>query len=241
MKSIRRRRCARRSSLEAKLVAYSAMAGAALAVAPAQAADCLGGVVIGTACYTDIPDVTLTDDGTIPVDLDGDGLAELSARFHRQSWWVSSSLITFRASAQVVGEALSSVLGGFASGTRGPYGSLPAALLPGDDVGAPGLGAWVTREELFVWSTDVNGMWSTWGNWVGRQDRFAGIKVRLDGATTHFGWVRLSTARTSITLKDFAFNMVPEEPIPTSLDAFSEIFGDGFESGNTDAWSVSVP
>jgi hypothetical protein len=133
MKRIRTRRKARRSSLEARLVAYSAMAGAVLAVSPAQAVECQGGVVLGTVCYTDIPDVTLSDDGTVPVDLDGDGNAELRIRF-------------------------------------------------------------------------------------------------ADGGTTHFGWVRLS-ASWSVTVKDFAFGLVPGAPIPTWLEALPGPAGPGPSDG----------
>jgi hypothetical protein len=212
MKRIRSRRKARRSSLEARLVAYSAMAGAALAMAPgaARAVECQGGVVIGTVCYTDIPDVTLSDNGVVPVDLDGDGGAELEVRFER--WMTTSS----QGWCAIVHGGAASEVGGRSSATRGPDPSNPAALLAGDTVGVPGVGSCSDGFNSLMCS-------SVFGNWAGRQSRFVGVKVRFsDSGTTHFGWVRLSVGPISngwVTLQDFAFDLVPGAPLPASVEA----------------------
>jgi hypothetical protein len=247
MKTIRTRRRGKRTSLEAKLVAYSALAGAALAVAPqpAQAVECQGGVVIDTVCYTDVvPDRYLWDHGqptfqsTCFVNWDGMDAPSLSIRFFHGE--IIGGATSWQGVRVLGGVAL---LGGLGSLTRGPDSLRPAALVPGDVVGASGLGQWGTNR-ILAFSNHTSDTWQTaGGNFLGRSDRFLGARFQLDGAT-HYGWVRLTVAwnASSATVKDYAFNMVPCAPLPTTLGAPTNfIFGDDFEGGNTARWSATVP
>jgi hypothetical protein len=51
-------------------------------------------------------------------------------------------------------------------------------------------------------------------NWCGVADKFLGLKFQVDG-NTHYGWARLdlSASGDSFTVKDYAYNSVPDEAI----------------------------
>jgi hypothetical protein len=52
------------------------------------------------------------------------------------------------------------------------------------------------------------------GQWVGANDLYLGAKFMI-GANTHYGWVRMSLSADAVTLtvKDYAYNMVANGPI----------------------------
>ncbi|MFI5171383.1 MAG: T9SS type A sorting domain-containing protein [Chitinophagales bacterium] len=43
-------------------------------------------------------------------------------------------------------------------------------------------------------------------------DKYVGLRFKVDG-NDHYGWARLDVSHTKITLKDFAYNDVANEPI----------------------------
>ncbi len=253
MKTIRRRR--RRSSLEARLVAYSAMAGAALATAPVQAADCLGGAVAGTVCYTNFPDLVVTGYGEMDIDLDGNGDPEFRVVCSISMTSDAPPLEIFRyviarVAPDATGDVGESALEGFSSALRGPSGQHPGALVSGDEVGAPGFGTWASTPGVgwplvdYFYCTTMPGNHS-FGNFRDRGDRFVGLRARFDDGAEHFAWLRVNILvngrYTNMTVKDYAFNMVPGEPLSISLAALAELFADDFESGSTSEWSATTP
>ncbi len=57
---------------------------------------------------------------------------------------------------------------------------------------------------------------NNYGNWMGANDKYLGMKLVLNGKT-HFGYMRLDVAADAKTfvVKDFAFEFTPEKPIST--------------------------
>ena len=53
-------------------------------------------------------------------------------------------------------------------------------------------------------------------NWVGKEDKFVGLRFKLSGQW-HYGWIRLSVPAdtSSIIVKDYAYNAIANEPIVT--------------------------
>ncbi len=69
----------------------------------------------------------------------------------------------------------------------------------------------------------------TAGNFQGDGDRFVGVRFQLDGATNHFGWIRVNVAADyrSVTIRDYAYNTTPDTTIaagtttPVELQSFA--------------------
>ncbi len=206
--------------LDAKLMAYSAMAGAALASgSAAEAAGCNTGVQTGQVCYVDIADVVLNSDGeNLLVDFDGDGDAEFEIiQFSSYSYSAYFSYRAFvRDALDATNDKALSHLAGFTSATRGPQPAYPGALLSGDTIGAGGMQAFFDNRPLGSIRA-VGGPPSTIGNFQGDGDRFVGVRFQLDGATNHFGWIRVNMAADfkSITIRDYAYNTT----LDTDIDA----------------------
>jgi hypothetical protein len=55
-----------------------------------------------------------------------------------------------------------------------------------------------------------------WGNWTDSTDHYLGLKIK-QGTNTYYGWVRLGvsviTGKSSVTIKDYAYNSIPNKPI----------------------------
>lgn len=54
---------------------------------------------------------------------------------------------------------------------------------------------------------------TTGGNWYNQTDKYLGLKIIKNGLT-YYGWVRLQiVSASSITVKDYAYNSIPNQPI----------------------------
>lgn len=67
------------------------------------------------------------------------------------------------------------------------------------------------------------------GSWTSTSDRYLGLKLTV-GTDTYYGWVRLNVVvatSASFTVKDYAYNSIPNQPIlagqtnPTGIDDYS--------------------
>ena len=225
-------RLSKSSNLDARRLAYSSMAGALLAgTAAAQPGTCAGGVQTGPICHTDIPDTSLNADGdSLRIDFDGDGDYELIVEF---SSYYSTTLYSYLVEigdvfADPTADRALSHLAGFTSATRGPDASHPGALLSTDTVGATGMQTFAVRRRLGFWSSTLGGTTSS-GNFIGKGDRFVGVRFQLDNATQHFGWIRVSVPNraVAIIIRDYAYDTRADTPIgvgvttPVQLQSFS--------------------
>ncbi len=54
---------------------------------------------------------------------------------------------------------------------------------------------------------------TTGGNWYNQNDKYLGVKIIKNGLT-YYGWVRLQVvSASSITVKDYGYNSIPNQPI----------------------------
>ena len=74
------------------------------------------------------------------------------------------------------------------------------------------------------------------GNWITATDGFLGLKI-VSGNQTYFGWVRLNVALTigapssaTYTIKDYAYNSIPNQPILAGQTTATGIIESSFAS-----------
>ena len=179
-------------SLEQRLVAYSAMAGAAVGLAdPAFAQSCSGGVQTGPICFTDInPDANLdVIIENIDIDFDGDGDPEVRVELRTGS--IAVGVYQF---VQNPGDAQTGWI---------RAGGQPAALSSGATISAgaiDGAGNQVLER--------AGGL----GNFGGQGDRYIGYRFDLTPeGTTHFGWVLVNVASdgSQAFVRSYAYNTTP--------------------------------
>lgn len=178
-----------------RLAKYSAMSLAIAGVADAN----------GQIAYTD---VTPDYDGfntLYQLDLDGDTVTD----FFIFTGSYGSSPVNAVAIDAV--ETSNSFLGS----APGPY-EYPFALNSGDPISS-GQATWFEGAANGVagtlnYTSCYNGIGSS--NWCGVVDKYLGLRFKI-GTDTHYGWVRLDVdaAGMNWTLKDYAYNTVPNEPI----------------------------
>jgi hypothetical protein len=60
------------------------------------------------------------------------------------------------------------------------------------------------------------------GSWNNVNDRYLGLKFKIDGQV-HYGWARLTTQQSTVTLTGYAYETIPNKPIKA-----------GAEQGNVD-------
>jgi hypothetical protein len=160
--------------------------------------------------YTNIkPDSTIFfSSGNFHLDLNNDGAIDYILRFgysfsctRKESKW--NSLGSTSSGKQVL----------CVTGMPSPAGSnYPKKLLANDVIdGSSQLwsGGGTLRGELWTCSGIRNDI----GNWKTIKDGYVGLRLN-DGVNTYYGWVRLSVSGTnSITIKDYAYNKTPNQPI----------------------------
>lgn len=74
---------------------------------------------------------------------------------------------------------------------------------------------------IFYINSSSNAVPFAGGHWDGVEDRFAAIKLYADGEF-HYGWLRLSVStETGIVLKDYAYEINPDTPLSTVINAYS--------------------
>ncbi|CAN5325813.1 hypothetical protein BH09BAC5_BH09BAC5_00720 [soil metagenome] len=178
-----------KKNLQDKLKAYSAVAGSVIAASATAQVN-----------YTDVsPDVMVHDTLVYGLDLNNDGITDfmLSAG--------TSSSANF-ALINVVGDTNNAVLGSLYQGVY----PMPYSLNNGDSIKANSV-TW----PLYAPSSGVNYLGVvygsyTFGNWVGINDKYVGLRIKANGQF-YYGWARLSVNSTSdtITLKDYAYEVQP--------------------------------
>lgn len=182
-----------------KLAAYSAMAGAFVAVGANEAN--------ATVVYNDITDVTIDLGGAAALDMDENGTTD----FLFMNVANSAGNWTF---AQVIGYwsaysygAPSNMIVGY-TGPILPYGS---ALNNGDSIGPDANFLSNTYNLVFLASIYSS---VTYGPFANTTDKYMGVSFSIDGAV-HYGWVRLdvSVGPVSVTIKDLAYDDVADAAI----------------------------
>lgn len=212
-----------------KLAAYSAMAGA-LVVAGAGAASAQNLVV-----YTDIdPDETYGASGDLfELDLNDDGVIDFQIYkylINTNTTFSTTGGGTFPGSIQVNHIFALPTSGNAIQASTGSGGYFyPYALGAGDNIGAG-----EEMNEASAQSVVYSQLWNIEfapgsiyayqvfddGNWFGGQtDKYLGLRFEADG-NEHYGWLRMDVADDNIefTVKDYAFNSVPEEDIEAGQD-----------------------
>ncbi|WP_082332027.1 T9SS type A sorting domain-containing protein [Mangrovimonas xylaniphaga] len=142
--------------------------------------------VLGQIVYTDIdPDITTPN---YNLDLNNDSTDDFQ-------FDISDSLETW---VNIQPQNSNAVLGGY-----GPWYGSPNVLNNGQVISS-GQSAWITAG-IFM----CNG---SWGYWCGKTDKYVGLRFKI-GLNTHYGWVRLDVNMNTFTIKDYAYNGTPNEPI----------------------------
>lgn len=186
------------SPLARRLAAYSATAGAALALAPAAS---------GQIVYTDEdPDNVIVTGQEILLDLDGDGTDDF--RFVANSGGAGAT------TARVVWRNANTAASNGVAGVDAPYFSNEAIgsasnLAAGAEVGpAAGIYSYGVIASLYGGTP--------YYNFTGAEG-YVGFRFVAGGGTTHYGWARISgTANAgSATLFEYAFQSTPDTPITT--------------------------
>jgi hypothetical protein len=173
--------------LTKNLAAYIAAAGAAgvaLVATPAAEAKIV---------YT--PANTHLYNGTFPIDLNNDGVADISliAAFQGYSFYQ-----TFLHVSPAAGNAVAGVAAGAAD--------LPSGARIGPNA------AFDTAVQLIESRSRCHGSYCYTGAWGNGAKGYLGIKFQINGQT-HYGWVRLSIGRLPATLTGFAYETIPNKPI----------------------------
>lgn len=180
-----------------KLAAYSAMAGAFVAVSTDANA---------TIVYTDIDDVDVALGESYALDLDNNGYPDiLMAAVSAASNWTFAYVIG-ALSAYGYGGPSNMIVG--YSGAILPYGS---ALAEGDLIGPDA--DFISNTYNFGWLASIySGV--TYGPFAGTTDAYMGVQFDIDGSI-HYGWARLdvSVGPVEFTVKDYAYDDAAETAI----------------------------
>ncbi|MEM6326219.1 MAG: T9SS type A sorting domain-containing protein [Bacteroidota bacterium] len=191
------------SPLAKRLAAYSATAGAALAVAPAAS---------GQVVYTDVePDAVIGIGEEILLDFDGDGTDDM--RFLGNAGGGPNTAARMNmASANSAAAAINAVAGSDAQYFDNPRIGSASRLSNGSPVDAN-----LNFEDGDVFNVGVlasifNG--NPYYNFVGVEG-FVGFRFQAGGGTTHYGWARIAINEdaTQLTLLDYAFDATPDATI----------------------------
>jgi hypothetical protein len=165
-------------------VAAGAASATVLASAPAQA----------KIVYT--PANTRLYDSTFPVDLNGDGIADVSLI---ASFPVFSFYQTILRASPAAGNGVVGVATGAADvqwGARiGPKANFNDAV------------------QLIASRLHQRSNYYYNGPWAGTHVGYLGIKFLINGET-HYGWARLTIGRLPATLTGYAYEAIPNKPIP---------------------------
>jgi len=186
-----------KSNNAGKLAAYSAMAGAFVAVT---------GDVNAEVVYTDITDVDVALGESYGLDLDNDGTADfLLAAVTAASNWTFAYAVG-NLSAYGYGGPSNMVVG--YSGAILPYAS---ALNEDDPIGPDQ--SFISNTYNMLWLASIySGI--TYGPFAGVTDKYMGVAFSI-GGETHYGWARLdvSVGPVEFTVKDYAYDDVAEAEI----------------------------
>lgn len=213
--------------LNAKLLAYSAAAGALLALG----ADAEAQIVhtdVDPDSIVPIPDVVgeqnifdidMNNDGTVDVTIiAGNGDWYYSDGSYPTHWWSIRGLPVNGAELVVTPSYVSAWGGTYTLAKR-----FDADELIGSDVGTSnywsiGWGPSDTYSWQFGFVGYSYGTYYNYGQWNdGEPDKFLGIRFTLDAGTTyHYGWIRMDVAEdhTQVVVKDYAYESRADMAIP---------------------------
>ena len=213
------------STLQKKLSAYAAAAGALFAMSESAQAQIV---------YTDIPDEALTwytEHYKYVLDLNNDGINDFS--FKALHWFSASTdmaEVTI-ASTYVTGSAR--VNAKFLSGYA-PF-CLPYAMNSGDGIDAgnnwilPSDGTSDYQHGAFEYCGVYLGHH---GYWIDAGDKFVGLRVKA-GNDYYYGWARLNVINCHhMIIKDYAYNSTPNSPIHAGETGLTNCV-DAYEPNNS--------
>lgn len=189
------------TSLAARLLGYATAAGATLLATTPAAAEVV---------YVDIPDVVRGFNAPFSLDLDGDGLDDITLAIDQSG----SASYGYRTSYRRFKVEVPAGHGLFATAMSAPLGSnyaLNTTL------------AWISgATQLAFFSTAKSPGYpvdiTQGGAWLGAANKFLGLRF-LIGADTHYAWIRLSVGAQaqSFTIADYAYEDAPDTPLTTGV------------------------
>jgi hypothetical protein len=193
----------KKSTFNARLKSYSAIAGTMVAAANTANAQVI---------YTDVsPDAVVATGGTYDLDLNNDGTVDyqfglVHGTNNSFGLPVQYDLATLTPST---GNAIDTTTGGSAT-AHSTAEAINSSLIWADDAGAP--------YQLLGISLPSFGYQS--GNFIGQTDKYVGLRFKI-GAVDHYGWVRidLNGTATSLTVKDYAYDGTAGTSILTGATA----------------------
>lgn len=186
------------SKLGKRLMAYSAAAGAILAVGQTANAQVI--------TYTDVdPDATVSS-GTYELDLNNDGTAEFI--LEQGSFFSGWSTIRIKPGYYA----------GFMSTQYPPASGWGTYTFAQQLSSGSSVAPTATFNSSFLNSTMSLGFFGTitGGPWPGQTEQFLGLRFSLDnGSTFHYGWARISVDAScaQFTIHDYAYNETADEAI----------------------------
>lgn len=210
-----------KKSLQDRLKKYGTMAAAVTGVAVVGDAD-------AQVVYHDInPDSTFSNNGDVfNLDLNHDGTVDFQINLSQNSgggssWFFSTNDVRINPqgssnSMVITSNYAAALSSGAAIGSANSFttSNLMASKWVSTSYYSTGSGSYYT------WTS-----YSSYGNWLGAQDKFLGLKFKI-GANTHYGWARLDVSSNAdqFTIKDYAYNATANTSInagdmggPTSI------------------------
>jgi hypothetical protein len=198
------------STLEKKLLKYSALAVGAVAISTNADAQLF--------YYDENPDVVLTGNGSMHnIDFDGDLTNDINVATLVASG-ITGTYAGYSYVANYNAGAAQTTPGNMVVGASSNVNAMSVGLqinasnsFIAADTGAPmGVaGAFVFPAISYTYPIAQ-------GAWLGATDKYMGVKFMI-GSATHYGWVRmdLSSDGTTLTVKDWAYNTVADGAIVT--------------------------
>jgi len=193
--------------LSAKLLSYSAAAGALLAI---------GANAEAQIVYTDVdPDslVVLPDivgQNIFEIDMNNDGFTDVTIVAGNGDWYYSEGVSNWMSIRALNGSGAEIALqSSYLSGWSATY--YFAKRFDADALIGPAESFYSSSWSFQLgWNgTYATGLSYNTGQWVdGETDKYLGIRFSLDGGTTyHYGWVRLDVAgdQSEVLVKDYAY------------------------------------
>jgi len=198
--------------LSAKVLSYSAAAGALLA---------LGQNAEAQVSYTNVdPDSVVVStegerDGIFEIDMDNNGTVDVTIVHGNGDWWGSFASVRASNGSGASIATVSSYLSAWTYPTYYFARRFDQDELIGSDAT---FGTYYTGRQLGWYGTGTGTASPyTTGQWAdGEPDKYLGIRFSLDGGTTyHYGWVRLDVPilQSEVTVKDYAYEQTADVAI----------------------------
>lgn len=209
-------------SFQTRLIQYSAMTAGFLIASKQSESQII---------YTDVPDQNFQNSAT-QLDLNNDGIYDLNfiTYWYSYDWQYSGSTWGFNSFFY----ASVSCNHNYVKVITGESLYLPLALEAGAPISENN--NWdnggTLRGEFFdgswTWNSFSDVHSGEWAFWPEDTDRYLGIRLE-ENSSYYYGWVRLRIENHGFTLKDYAYMIIPDEPInagetdfPTVVPATNE-------------------